>query len=203
MALQVIGTGFGRTGTDSMREALGLLGYGPCHHMFEIFASDRQRELWRAVAAGNTPDWDALFDGFNSCVDWPSAAYWPQLIDVYPDAKVILTWRDGESWWNSFSKTILPSIEEAADKASLGWALIHQQVFSGRPGVREHAISVYEENVARVKRTVPPERLLVYEIGSGWEPLCRHLGVDIPDTPFPSRNSTKAFQELDQSEFRS
>ncbi len=195
MALQVIGTGFGRTGTDSMREALGILGFGPCHHMFEIFASDHQRALWRALAGGAAPDWDALFDGFQSCVDWPSAAYWPELVDAFPEAKVILTWRDAESWWNSFSKTILPNIQYSEDKASLGWALIHQQVFSGRPHDKEHAIAVYEANVAKVKAAVPPGRLLVYEIGSGWGPLCAHLGVPVPETPYPLRNSTREFND--------
>jgi len=202
MALQVIGTGFGRTGTDSMREALGILGFGPCHHMFEIFASDHQRALWRALAGGAAPDWDALFEGFQSCVDWPSAFYWSELIDVYPEAKVILTWRDAESWWNSFSKTILPNIQDPEDKASLGWALIHEQVFSGRPYDKEHAIAVYEANVAKVKAEVPPERLLVYEIGSGWGPLGAHLGVPVPETPYPQRNSTREFKD-NESTFHS
>ena len=195
MTLKVIGTGFGRTGTDSMREALGILGFGPCHHMFEIFEHENQRQLWRALAAGASPVWDDLFKGYGSCVDWPSAHYWRTLIDVYPEAKVILTWRSAESWWNSFSKSILPEIRKGEDKQSLGWAVIHEQVFGGRPHDRDHAIATYEANVAAVKAEVPAERLLVYEIGSGWEPLCAHLNVPIPDQPYPNRNNTSDFQD--------
>jgi hypothetical protein len=91
MAIRVIGTGFGRTGTDSMREALTILGFGPCHHMFEVMANEDQKRLWRALAQGATPDWNQLFAGYASCIDWPSAHYWRDLIEFYPDARVILT----------------------------------------------------------------------------------------------------------------
>ena len=90
MALQVIGTGFGRTGTDSMREALTLLGFGPCHHMVEINQHDTQKQRWRALALGEAPDWESLFEGYRSCVDWPSAHYWRELIASYPNLKEIV-----------------------------------------------------------------------------------------------------------------
>ena len=93
MVLRVIGTGFGRTGTDSMREALNILGFGPCHHMFEVNNDPEQKRLWRALAKGATPDWERLFAGYASCVDFPSAFYWRELLEAYPDAKAILTWR--------------------------------------------------------------------------------------------------------------
>jgi len=177
-----------------MREALNTLGFGPCHHILEVNASDEQERLWRAHARGDSPGWDALFAGFNSCVDWPSAHYWRELIAVYPDAKVVLTQRSPESWWESFEKTILRGIAQSTDVASLGIALVRDQVFGGRPGDRAHAIALYEANVAAVKATVPVERLLVYELGDGWEPLCAHLGVAVPEAPYPSRNSATEFQ---------
>jgi hypothetical protein len=194
MAIKVIGAGFGRTGTDSLREALNMLGFGPTHHMLEVNASDEQKRLWRAHARGDSPGWDALFAGYNSCVDWPSAHYWRELIAVYPDAKVVLTYRSPESWWESFEKTIVRGIEKSTDMASLGIALIRDQVFGGRPGDREHAIALYEANVAAVKATVPAERLLVHELGDGWAPLCEHLGVAVPEAEYPSRNSATEFQ---------
>ena len=194
MGLKVIGAGFGRTGTDSMREALNMLGFGPCHHMVECNASDEQKRLWRAHARGESPGWDALFAGFNSCVDWPAAHYWRELITIYPDAKVVLTARSPESWWESFEKTIGRGIEKSTDTASLGIALIRDQVFSGRHADRAYAIGLYEANVAAVRATVPAERLLVHNLGDGWEPLCKHLGVAVPEAAYPSRNSATDFQ---------
>ena len=136
MALQVIGTGFGRTGTDSMREALDILGFGPCHHMLEVIGNDHQKQLWRAVAKGAAPGWNELFTGYSSCVDWPSAHYWRDLVRVYPEARVILTNRSPESWWASFEKTILPVVMNSVDQDSLRFGIDRQTGFrrqAGRP----------------------------------------------------------------------
>jgi hypothetical protein len=194
MSLMVIGTGFGRTGTDSMREALTMLGFGPCHHMWEVMAHAEQKRLWRALAKGEAPDWAQLFAGYKSCVDWPSAFYWRELIKAYPQARVILTWRSPESWWASFEKTLLPAIAGSTDQESLGIALVANQVFGGRPHDRAHAIAVYRDNVEAVLNTVPAERLLVHKLGDGWAPLCSHLGVPVPHEPYPARNSSQEFR---------
>ncbi|TGP20249.1 MULTISPECIES: sulfotransferase family protein [unclassified Mesorhizobium] len=194
MSIKVVGTGFGRTGTDSMREALTMLGFGPCHHMSEVMAHDEQKRLWRALAKGAAPDWDRLFAGYKSCVDWPSAHYWRELIAAYPHARVILTWRSPESWWESFAKTILPAIADSQDQESLGISLVSRKVFGGRADDRAHAIATYEANVEAVLDTVPAERLLVHKLGDGWEPLCAHLGVPVPAEPYPNRNTTKEFR---------
>lgn len=195
MVLQVIGTGFGRTGTDSMRAALNMLGFGPTHHMFEVIENPRQKELWRALAQGAPPDWEALFEGYNACIDWPSAFYWRELIEVYPDARVILTWRTPDSWWTSFEKTIVEAVKSSEDPESLGRALIEAQVFGGRMDDRRHAIRVYESNIAAVLDTVPADRLLVHKLGDGWGPLCAHLGVPVPDADYPNRNSQRDFSD--------
>ena len=194
MAIKVIGTGFGRTGTDSMREALAILGFGPCHHMSEVIANEEQKRLWRALANGAAPDWNALFGGYASCMDWPSAHYWRELIEIYPDARVILTWRSPESWWQSFEKTIAAAISQSQDQESLGICLISKQVFCGKAHDRAAAIALYEANVAAVMATVPPQRLLVHNLGDGWETLCAHLHVPVPDQPYPNRNNTREFQ---------
>ena len=197
MTLKVIGTGFGRTGTDSMREALNMLGFGPCHHMRELLKDSEHAKLWSNVYAGASPDWDLLLGGYNSCMDWPSAYYWPQLVEAYPQARVILTWRTAESWWKSFEKTILPRIlsNKKPDTTHKNAELIGPLVFHDRPQDRDHCISVYEANVAAVKEQVPEDRLLVHGLGDGWEPLCEHLGVPVPDVPYPSSNSTSDFQK--------
>ena len=193
MALSVIGAGFGRTGTDSMREALNILGFGPCHHMSEVNRDDEQKRLWRALAKGGPPDWERLFAGYRSCVDFPSAWYWRDLVRTWPEAKVILTWRSPESWWESYRHTIAPFASGDNDPETLGVALVGNQVFGGRPQDRDHVLAVYEAHVADVKATVPEDRLLVHALGDGWEPLCAHLGVPIPDCPYPKRNSAAEF----------
>lgn len=194
MTLKVIGTGFGRTGTDSMRNALDILGFGPCHHMRALLADDDHKMQWRSRAVSGTPDWDVLFDGFGACVDWPSAHYWPELVAAYPEAKVLLTWRTAESWWTSFSKTILPVVEASTEteEDAPGSKLI-ARVFDWKPLTRDHCIAVYEANVARVLAEVPPGRLLVHRLGDGWGPLCAHLGVPVPDQPYPRGNTTTDF----------
>ena len=197
MTLKVIGAGFGRTGTDSMREALNILGFGPCHHMRELLKDPEHAKLWSSVYAGALPDWDLLLGGYNSCVDWPSAYYWPQLVEAYPQARVILTWRTAESWWTSFEKTILPRIlsDKKSNTTQKNAELVGPLVFHGRPQDRDYCISVYEANVAAVKEQVPEDRLLVHGLGDGWEPLCAHLGVPVPDVPYPSSNSASEFQK--------
>ncbi|SFP39243.1 hypothetical protein SAMN03159463_04162 [Mesorhizobium sp. NFR06] len=171
-----------------------MLGFGPCHHMSEVMAHAEQKRLWRALANGAAPDWGRLLAGYKSCVDWPSAHYWRELIEAYREARVILTWRSPESWWESFEKTILASITASRDQESLGIALIAKQVFGGRPHDRAHAIAVYEANVEAVLKAVPAERLLVHKLGDGWAPLCAHLGVPVPAEPYPSRNTTQEFR---------
>ncbi|MFN0114912.1 MAG: sulfotransferase family protein [Paracoccaceae bacterium] len=187
--LQVIGAGFGRTGTDSLREALNILGFGPCHHMFEVTANPVMKARWRAfLAEGGAPDWEALFEGYRSCVDWPSAHWWPELASLCPAAKVILTWRDPESWWRSFEETLLAGYRTASDRESVG-VRIMEKVFGDRIGDRDHAITLYEANAAAARALRPEGRVLVLEPGAGWEPLCTHLGVPVPDLPYPNRNS--------------
>jgi len=193
MTLRVIGTGFGRTGTDSMREALNILGFGRCHHMHEVIADEHQKQMWRALAQGVTADWEKLFEGYHSCVDWPSAYYWRELIVAYPEAKVLLTHRSAESWWASFEKTILAGLRKSTDPLSIGLALIRDKVFSGQMGDKAHAMACYEANVKAVRETVPASRLLVHELGDGWAPLCAHLGVPVPAVAYPEGNSAEVF----------
>ena len=106
MTLSVIGSGFGRTGTMSLKNALEQLGFGPCHHMEEVFEHPEQVQHWQVVAAGDTVDWNTVFEGYHSQIDWPGAHVWRDLAKTFPNAKVVHSVRPEESWWNSFSKTI-------------------------------------------------------------------------------------------------
>jgi hypothetical protein len=190
MTLEIIGAGFGRTGTDSMREALNILGFGPCHHMFEVTQNPVMKTRWRAFMISDVPDWEALFEGYRSCVDWPAAHYWRELATFYPEAHVILTWRSPESWWTSYEATILRFLRTTTDRAQVGVRLF-EKAFGDRAGDRDFMIGRYEANMAEVIATVPAERLLVHRLGDGWAPLCAHLGVPVPSEPYPRRNSTE------------
>lgn len=193
MALSVIGAGFGRTGTDSMREALNLLGFGPCHHMHEVSGNPEQLRLWRALAQGAEPNWERLFRDFCAAVDWPSAYYWRELAAAYPEAKVLLTTRSSESWLASMQKTIFQVVRENTDPDSIGATIIAERTFGGRIDDPAHVVEVYERHHAEVLKAVPAERLLIYQVGDGWKPLCDFLGVAVPEVPFPRRNSALDF----------
>ena len=195
MTLQVIGAGFGRTGTMSLKLALEQLGFGPCHHMIEVVGHPESVPLWLEAADGRA-DWDRIFKGYRAAVDWPTATFYKELADHYPDAKVILTERDPESWFRSTQATIFsfPVDPETTDP----WQQMVQRVVGGLFDLDMHnhdkVISVYKAHNARVREVIPPERLLVYEVAQGWEPLCRFLGVPVPASPMPKVNSSEEFQ---------
>ncbi len=175
-----------------MRRALDMLGVGPTHHMLELGEGAPLRQRWLDLANGAVPDWDHLFEGYNACVDWPSAQYWCTLIDVYPDAKVLLTMRSADSWWKSFEGTILKYLQSNDDPHGLAHA-IGRDVFDGRYADRDYAIALYNQNVSDVLATVPRDRLLVHRLGDGWAPLCDWLNLPVPDLPYPSGNTTSEF----------
>ena len=202
--MKVIGAGFGRTGTLSLKGALETLGFGPCYHMTEVFAHPEHAPLWTAAANGSNVDWNAIFEAYESTVDWPSAALYARLIEAFPDAPVILTVRDPDAWYESCINTIYPaSAPDAGSEfatsddpiAQMIAAVIWQGTFQGNFRDKWHAVSVYERHVAEVRARVPADRLLVFEVRQGWEPLCRFLGVEVPeDLPFPRVNSTLDWQ---------
>lgn len=204
MALEIIGAGFGRTGTNSLKLALEQLGFGPCHHMFEVRDNPAQLPAWEAAARGEAVDWDAMFQGYRAQVDWPGAAYWRQLARHYPEAKVILSVRDPDAWFDSVQATIGPFMTTQRGRhddahmnaiSEMCARFIAQDIFGNRMDDRDHAIAVFEAHAAEVRATIPADRLLVYETGSGWAPLCEFLGVPEPDEPYPSSNSTEEFRK--------
>ena len=194
MTLKVIGAGFGRTGTMSLKLALEQLGFGPCYHMIEVF-KHQAWDLW--YEASKDPahaDWATIFQGYNSTVDWPNATYWKELADAYPDAKIILTERDPDQWFDSTQATIFRQLGQGEGgfprmAAAVVGALFDQQLHD-----REICTRVFREHNARVRAAIAPERLLVYEVAQGWGPLCDFLGVPVPATPMPKTNTTEEFQ---------
>ncbi|MES2700634.1 MAG: sulfotransferase family protein [Pseudomonadota bacterium] len=193
MALKVIGAGLGRTGTLSLKLALEHIGFGPCHHMSEVIADlKRAVPLWIAAGRG-TPDWEELFAGFSSCTDYPGCMFWRQLIDVYPDAKVILTVRDADKWFESGSATVFsPGHRAMFEGEPLMAEFFAATVFDDldeRLGNRAKMVEYFNAWNDAVIAGVPAERLLVFRAGDGWEPLCRFLGVPVPPEPYPRVNS--------------
>jgi hypothetical protein len=202
VALEIVGTGFGRTGTLSLKHALEQLGFGPCYHMIEVAQNPGHSALWSAAHDGARTDWAALFASYRATVDWPSTAFWLQIVDAYPRARVIHSERPAAAWYASVRSTIYqvmkrPTPESAPpamrEQLEMARKLILRGVFDDRLGDEAHAIAVYEAHNARVKREIPRERMLVYELGQGWEPLCRFLGVAVPATPYPRLNTTEEF----------
>ncbi len=199
MSLSVVGAGLGRTGTLSLKHALEELGLGPCYHMKEVFEHLDHVPLWDRAAEGLPVDWDALFSGYKSAVDFPAAAFYRELAGRYPDAKVILTVRDPGRWHRSVSETILPTLTQNQPEWLAEWGVmvrkaILERIFGGNVTDRAHMIGCYERHNAEVKQVIPASRLLVYEVSEGWEPLCRFLGVPVPDAEFPRANTTEEFQ---------
>lgn len=202
--LRVIGAGFGRTGTASLKAALDMLGFGPTYHMFEVFAHPEHIVLWKQVAEGAKPQWDRIFEGYQSAVDWPASAFYRDLMEEYPAARVILTVRDPERWHESGRNTIFPpehqdENEEISEERRLhrdmARTIVWNGVFDGKVRDREHAIEVFNRHIATVKSEVPTDRLLVFDVREGWEPLCAFLDVPVPDVPFPRLNDTQTFNE--------
>ncbi len=204
MTLSVIGAGFGRTGTMSLKHALEMLGLGPCYHMMEVANRPEDVGLWQRAADGAAVDWDRLFDGYRAAVDWPACTYYRELAARYPDAKVILSLRDPGRWYESAWNTIFSMMLEDAPEADaarqarrrMARQTIIEQTFDGRIDDRDHAIAVFERHVAEVKQSIPAERLLVYQAGEGWQPLCDFLGLPVPEEPYPKVNTTDDFRKM-------
>jgi hypothetical protein len=211
--MHVIGTGFGRTGTLSLKTALERLGFGPCHHMVDVFRRPEQIRPWLAATTGGPVNWDDLLVGYESCVDGPTSAYWRELAEHYPKAKVVLTVRDPERWLASMEKTLFKQrerINSLPGRAALVLSSMLRTDLAAFVNMvdttldartfkdpidrtPERAIELFKAHTDRVVATVEPERLLVFDVRDGWAPLCEFLKVPVPPEPFPRVNNTSDF----------
>jgi hypothetical protein len=212
VTIEVIGAGFGRTGTMSLKVALDELGFGPCYHMIELFGHPKHVELWEAAVEGRPVDWEELFDGYSATTDWPACSFYQELMERYPDAKIILTVRDPDGWYESTYNTIYGMRRLASSPifrlvglfrpgmgraAQMNDRLIWEDTFGGSLEDRERAIKVFERHNEEVKDRVPAEKLLIYEVKEGWGPLCEFLEEEVPeDKPFPHLNDTETFRRM-------
>jgi choline dehydrogenase-like flavoprotein len=207
--MKLIGAGLPRTGTLTQKVALEMLGLAPCYHMVNVFADMEQVAGWRQALEGR-PDWDQLLGSQQCAVDWPASFFYRELMDVYPHAKVLLSVRDPERWEQSMRHTIWDTLfgdsfiyhlSSSATKVSPAWRSYIDLMTEmwERAGVTAAAragemSAALERHTEAVKRTVPAERLLVWEPCDGWEPLCDFLGIDVPSAPFPHMNDTDTYR---------
>jgi hypothetical protein len=199
MSMKVIGAGVGRTGTYSLKLAINQLGFGPCHHMEEVLIHmPQQVPLWSAALNGNA-DWEAIYKGYSSAVDWPTAGFFKPLRKAYPSAKFILTVRSPESWAESFGETIYKLLagRDKAPEAMRDWLDMAHGVIAmtGFPdGLDKPQLAkAFTAHIDAVKAEISPEQLLVYQVKEGWDPLCAFLGVPVPEGPFPRSNDRAEF----------
>lgn len=183
----------------SLKLALEKLLGGPCYHMLEVFPRPDHIAMWRGVLEGKKPDWDRLFDGYVAAVDWPAAAFWHDIADAYPDAIILLSTRDTDSWWRSADGTILEGAfrrfpGEADDPWRVMVTKLFEETFTPNYLDEDAAKQAYQRHNADVRATAPKDRLVDWKIGEGWEPLCAALGLAVPDEPFPHANTTEDFR---------
>ena len=199
MAIQVFGVGVGRTGTYSLKLAINQLGLGPCHHMEAVLNNmPVQVPLWSAALA-ERPNWQTIYHGFESAVDWPTAGFFRELIKAYPSAKFVLTQRNPEHWADSFEATIYKLLagREQGPPEMRAWLEMVDGVIAktGFPGGldRDDLIRAFVTHNEAVKTTIPAGQLLVYEVKEGWAPLCKFLNRRVPAEAFPRTNNRAEF----------
>lgn len=192
MTLRVVGPGVGRTGTSSLKLALERLLGGRCHHMADVLADrDRQLRRWGPALRGEDVNWDDVFEGYVAQVDFPGAAFWREIIEVFPDALVILSTRPADAWYRSASQTIF---QLGDDHGSSPFQDVWNRWLGDQFDERETMIAAYERHNAAVRSVVPPNRLLEWNVTDGWAPLCERLELPVPDEPFPLTNTTAEFR---------
>jgi hypothetical protein len=210
--MKVIGAGLPRTATLTQKISLEMLGLGPCYHMVNVLSDLSLAPKWAAAFDGNA-DWDAIFAGHQASVDWPGSFFWRELIDYYPDAKVLLSVRSGESWATSMKNTIwgvfyddvlMRHLSDARANIDPGWrdyielmkamwrksGLLGEMAGAFDPAVLAAGI---ERHNQEVRETVPADRLLEWSPADGWEPLCAFLEVPVPQAPLPHVNDSAMF----------
>jgi hypothetical protein len=213
MSIKIIGAGFPRTGTNTLRESLEMLGFSKTYHMKNLLVHPENLHYWTTLKATGTTDWEGLYNGYQATVDFPCYPWYKQHMKQYPDAKVILSLRPFEKWYTSFYSTIWqaqnpPESERAAmgERVAsdprlqsvmqvMGFAkqTINEEHFQGRFLDKEFMEKVFNDHNEEVKNYVPADKLLVFDVREGWEPLCNFLEVEVPAGPLPHTNKKEDF----------
>jgi len=195
LGLKVIGAGLGRTGTTSLKLALEELLGGHCYHMLEVRERPGDPDVWGDAYEGIRPQWESFFDGYEAAVDWPSAPFWQELSEAFPDAPILLSVRDVDAWWKSVSSTIFIALATyfAPDAPNNGWTRMGRGMMTTFTPAWQNestAKAAYLAHNDHVRATAPPGRLVEWSPSDGWQPICSALGLNVPDHPFPHVNTT-------------
>jgi hypothetical protein len=199
MELAVVGAGVGRTGTHSLKLALEQLLEAPCHHMLEILGDPHQVPAWTDAIEGRPVDWSAMLSRYRAVVDWPGGSFWRELSLANPNALVLLSVRDPEGWYRSASNTIFLAFEHMPPEMRPWMDEVRKLLrdrFSDRFDDSSAMIDAYLRHNDAVRAEVPASRLLEWNLGDDWDPICERLRLPVPAEPFPSTNSTDEFREM-------
>jgi hypothetical protein len=216
MSIKIIGAGFPRTGTTTLKRSLETLGYKRSYHMKELLVNPQMLHFWKTLDETGDTDWDALYANYDATVDFPCYPWYKEHMKRYPDAKVILTVRDFESWYKSVTNTVLTAGPQTpGEKIKMMGKLLTssraRQVvgvikffkfkfftkeFEGQFEDKAYAEAKWNAHIEEVKRVVPKEKLLIYDVRDGWKPLCEFLGVPEPPEPLPHLNKKENFKEM-------
>ena len=204
--LSVIGAGFGRTGTLSLKAALEQLLGGRCYHMAEVFADMSHAPAWTAAVRGDMSGVNGILESYVATVDWPACELWSELAASHPDAKILLSTRPADRWWSSYEATIHQLISMTPPEGGVppemrGMVEMANEVIIHRSFetddyaslTKDDIVAAYERHNAEVRATAPADRFLEFDVVQGWEPLCAFLGVPVPDEPFPNVNDRDQF----------
>src|SRR5436305_3467233 len=216
MSIKIIGAGFPRTGTNTLRESLEMLGFNKTYHMKQLLVHPENLHYWTILKETGTTNWEALYDGYQATVDFPCYPWYKEHMKQYPDAKVILSTRPFEKWYESYHTTIWqthnPSEERKAEmeqkvaaspqlQATMPVMAFAKQClndghFQGKFLDKEFMEKVFNDHNEEVKNYVPADKLLVFDACEGWEPLCAFLGVEVPNEPLPHTNKKEDFAAM-------
>lgn len=204
MTLRVVGAGLGRTGTHSLKNALELLLDAPCYHMIEVFGRPDDIPVWHRAVNGDQPDWNTFLAGYDAAVDWPVCAFWREVSAANPDAVILLsTRRSADAWWQSASNTIFhimdndvgPADDNMTAQRDMAIAMLNN-TFTPNWQDETNAKRAYEAHNADVRASAPADRLIDWQPGDGWAPICEKLGLPVPSEPFPHVNTTDDFRAM-------
>lgn len=210
--MKIIGAAYGRTGTKSLQIALEILGFGKCYHMEKLLRNPNGVGHWKDAMEGKKVNWDELFAGYQSIVDFPGSMYYKELSAYYPDSKVILGLRDPETWYKSAYETIFSFDPGILFKMQVGMQAIYNKkarnliqvlqlndkaiwgkYFEGKFKDKAYTIAKYKAHIEAVKKEIPKERLLLHDVKEGWEPLCEFLNTEVPKEAYPRSNKNEDF----------
>lgn len=216
MDIQIIGAGFPRTGTMTLKKALEILGFDQTYHFKDLIAEPNKLKHWLELETKGTTNFEQLFDGYSATVDFPGYPYYKTLLQKYPGAKVILTLRDFESWYESTYATIWkagpqtpqakaelqqqmqsnPNLKATFDCIKFMRSTHLEKKFDGQFASKAHAKKVFLQHIKEVTDFVPKENLLIYNVSEGWTPLCKFLSIPFPEQPFPHLNKKENFHQM-------